>query len=164
MDKHIDLPLFTNAVFHGAGYDAQKDHARLSGNLKKVHTFMHTSLQFNRKRTLREIATHTGVPEASASACLRTLRNQYGYVIEKDRIGKGGTWQYWIAGGGMGVHSRNPRKMKPIGDPELFGKMMQAIYAYAKDHSEDTGISMAMTETADAWAHDMAERIRKAGA
>ena len=174
-----DLPLFSDAVFHGAGYDKQKDHDRLSGNMRKVYDVMAD----HQRHTLREISERTGVPEASASACLRTLRNQYGYVIDKERVGHeaAGTWQYWIAAGGMGVHSRAPRKMKPIGDPELFGQMMRQVYAIAKagrtpllpidfvygastaDAFHDC-VAPGMDMAALKWLHDMVLRVKKAGA
>lgn len=58
------------------------------------------------------------------------------------------------------------RKMRPIGDPVLFGKMMHGIYAHANAaFMEDDSINCAMMEGhATAWARDMAERIRKQAA
>ena len=153
------LPLFAAAKFHGAGYDEAKDKKRLTGQLQSVYDCMSDG----HKRTLRDIAAFTSAPEASVSAALRTLRNQFGYVIEKERrVHDGGTWQYWIAGGGMGEHTRTPRKMKPIGEPELFGAMMREIYALANTPREKA--SFARMEFAGSnWMTDMVERIRKAG-
>ena len=166
-----DLPLFEQAKFHGAGYDAAKDHARLTGQLKKVHDILIAAMDIDsllpRMLSLRDISGRTGVPEASASACLRTLRNQFGFVIDKQRVKEhGGTWVYWISGGGMGEYSRKPRKMKPIGDPALFGEMMRCVYAMAHGGYSSFGLArkdsdeaLSMAQAGGTWLADLAHRI-----
>lgn len=76
-----DMPLFENTKFHGAGYDEAIDKARLTGQLSKVFDVMRDG----QKRTLREISTMTNAPEASVSAALRSLRNQFNCIVEKER-------------------------------------------------------------------------------
>lgn len=56
--------------FDGADYESEKDHARLSGQIKRVFDLM----QDEQWRTLDEIASATGDPHASISAQLRNLR------------------------------------------------------------------------------------------
>lgn len=152
---------FDDAKFFGGGYDKEKDHQRLTGQLKAVHDLM---IDGN-KRTLRQISDATNSPEASVSAALRTLRNQYGFVIAKDRARiDGGTWMYWIAGGGMGEASRTKKKMKPIGDPRLFGEMMRCIYAHANTPYPDADkvdVCVVMEGAALAWIYELSARIRR---
>lgn len=149
------MPDFDDTIFFGGGYEESKDKKRLAGQLKKVHDFM---LDF-KAHTLAEISQATDAPESSVSACLRTLRNQYGFCIEKERVKDGaGTWHYWVGGGGLGIYSRNPRKMKPIGNAAKFGAMMQAIYAYA---AQCDLINLAeIRKQSEIWALDFAEQIR----
>lgn len=46
---------------------------------------------------------------------------------------------------------------KPVGNPELWGKYWQAIYAYANDAKLENLIKMR--EAGMEWAHDMAHKI-----
>ena len=56
--------------FDGSDYESDKDHARLSGQIKRVFDL----IQDGQWRTLDEIAKVTGDPHASVSAQLRHLR------------------------------------------------------------------------------------------
>lgn len=56
--------------FDGADYESEKDHERLSGQIKRVFDLM----QDGQWRILDEIASATGDPHASISAQLRNLR------------------------------------------------------------------------------------------
>ena len=157
----MNTPSFENTKFHGDGYEAATDNKRLVGHLRKVFDVMID----HRRHTLAELSARTGVPEASVSACLRSLRNQHGYVILKERqIAGKGTWQYWIAGGGMGEAARTRRKMKPVGDPEKFGKMMQAMYARGAimggNYESQKDTVEALREAVGQWVNDMVLRIK----
>ena len=88
---------FNATKFHGAGYDKEIDHTRLSGQLKRIYDFM--SKYKDRWVTLEEISQHCHAPEASASAALRSLRNQHGYIVERKRAAADkGLWLYRIEG------------------------------------------------------------------
>lgn len=73
--------------FDGTDYVAERDNARLTGQILRVWECM-ASGQW---RTLREIADITGDPEASVSAQLRHLRKErFGsHKVEREHVGKG---------------------------------------------------------------------------
>jgi hypothetical protein len=79
-------------TFRGATYEASLDSVRLGKQLKTVAALMLDG----RWRTLRDVATTTGYPEASVSARLRDLRKRDylpGVTLESRRI-QGGLWRY----------------------------------------------------------------------
>jgi len=69
--------------FTGSDYSPKLDAARL----EKQHEVIRDLMLDGRARTLSEIATLTGYPEASISAQLRHLRKPKfgGYLVEKKR-------------------------------------------------------------------------------
>jgi predicted transcriptional regulator len=73
------------AHFDGPAYVPALDQARLTGQLQTIFTLMRDG----QWRTLREVETATGFPQASISAQLRHLRKQrFGsYQLEKRRRG-----------------------------------------------------------------------------
>lgn len=90
---------FTGTRFYGAGFDPEQDKKRLTGQLRCIFSFM--ASRCNKWVTLRELSAGTGAPEASASAALRSLRNEHGFIIEKMREEHGrGTWLYKLVGRG----------------------------------------------------------------
>jgi len=158
---------YAETKFFGAGYDPAQDHERLSGQLQRVFDFMTKRPRgFFEWRTLRQISETTGSPEASVSASLRTLRNQHHFVIERRRITEGkGTFAYRF-GGPLPEEERitaRIKKMKPVGDPELWGEMMRLVYANAHAKSEGEALKV-LEEAQDAfvdWMADMGHRIRR---
>lgn len=80
--------------FDGSDYDPDLDQKRLTGQIKRIFDCMIDG----KWRTLSEIKTETGDPEASVSAQLRHLRKaRLGHhMIEKRRRGKetAGYWEY----------------------------------------------------------------------
>lgn len=73
--------------FNGADYRADRDNARLSGQLQRVFDCM----KGGQWRTLPEIARLTGDPEASISAQLRHLRKDRfgGHTVNREYIADG---------------------------------------------------------------------------
>jgi hypothetical protein len=73
--------------FNGADYIPSRDDARLSGQILRVWDCMKDESW----RTLREIATITGDPEASISAQLRHLRKERfgGHEVEREYVSNG---------------------------------------------------------------------------
>lgn len=73
--------------FYGAGITTQEDVKRVKGGLKKIYLFVRDG----KWHTLRRISAETGVPEASVSAGLRSLRREkYGaHTIQREHIGSG---------------------------------------------------------------------------
>jgi hypothetical protein len=73
--------------FNGADYIPSRDDARLSGQILRVWECMKDESW----RTLREIATITGDPEASISAQLRHLRKERfgGHEVEREYVSNG---------------------------------------------------------------------------
>ena len=93
----VDLGIIPGATpgakFNGDGYDAEKDHARLNGQIRRIYDLMHDG----KWRTLEMIATATGDPPASVSAQLRHMRKPRfgGHTVEKRRVvGTSGLWEY----------------------------------------------------------------------
>jgi hypothetical protein len=78
----------TTPNFDGETYRRALDHARLSGQLKRVYLLMLDG-QWG---TLRGIAAEVLAPEASVSARLRDLKKPKfgGFNIERKRIDDGG--------------------------------------------------------------------------
>ncbi len=74
----------------GSTYNAQRDLARLSDQMRRVYDALSTG----RKFTLRELADAADCPEASASARFRDLK-RLGFAVDKKNLGAG-TWQYFM--------------------------------------------------------------------
>ena len=74
-------------MFNGSDYIPKRDNERLNGQIKRIHALMIDGLP----RTLSQIASVTGDPEASVSAQLRNLKKERfgGYRLEKDYKGNG---------------------------------------------------------------------------
>lgn len=74
-------------TFYGEGFDIDRDQIRLTAGLKKVYDV----LKDEGWHTLADIEEKTGVPEASASAAMRTLRRPEngGYFIDRRYISNG---------------------------------------------------------------------------
>ena len=82
----------------GTTFDRKRDGARLNAQEKRVFNLMRDGQQ----RSLREISSITGDPEASVSARLRGFRKM-GYIVEGKYISRG-LWHYRLirdAGGGQ---------------------------------------------------------------
>jgi len=76
-----------NLWFDGDDYNHERDSERLTGQLLRIFEVV----KDGKWRTLKEIAQHTGDPEASISAQLRHLRKpRFGsHEVEKEYIDKG---------------------------------------------------------------------------
>jgi hypothetical protein len=87
-------PVPLGAEFNGPAYDHDADHARLTGQILRVHGCMIDGVW----RTLGEIEGLTGDPQASISAQLRHLRKKkFGrFIVEKRPRGDRelGLWAY----------------------------------------------------------------------
>ena len=73
--------------FNGADYNADRDNARLSGQLRRIWEIVIDGRWY----TLKDIAIRTGDPEPSISAQLRHLRKPRfgGYIVEREYIANG---------------------------------------------------------------------------
>lgn len=90
------MSVILGGEFNGPVYDHDADHARLTGQLKRVYDCMADG----QWRTLAEIEAVTGDPPASISAQLRHLRKQrFGaFIVEKRSRGERehGLWEYQL--------------------------------------------------------------------
>lgn len=86
--------LRTGPHFNGSDYSPRHDHARLTGQILRVFSYMRTGTWY----TLHELAARTGDPHSSVSAQLRNLRKPRfgGFAIEKRYRGDrgDGLWEY----------------------------------------------------------------------
>lgn len=133
------------------GTDLQpEDYSRLGGQLKKVYELMIDG----KKRSTYKISEELNIPAASAHRHLSTLRTQYGFIIEKELIADG-LWLYQIIK--KGNLAKKPKKLKPIGNAELFGAMMQAIHAYGAQPTQENNGLLSYHSTK--WAMALAGEI-----
>jgi len=74
--------------------DPHIDFDRLQGQTRKIYNLMSDGIF----RTLAEIESITGYPQASISAQLRHLKKLRfgGHAVTKQRRGHGGTWEYQL--------------------------------------------------------------------
>jgi len=90
------MPVPQSGHFFGPTYNPKYDYDRLNANLKKLY-FLMTDAKW---RTLQEINYTTGIPEASASAGLRSLQHVKfgGHRLEHQYRGppKDGLYEYQI--------------------------------------------------------------------
>ena len=79
--------------FQGSTYSRERDRGRLFAQLQDVFALM----KDGRWRTLGNIASATGHPEASVSARLRDLRKEArgGHTVERRYVG-GGLYEYRV--------------------------------------------------------------------
>ena len=84
------------ARFNGSDYVPELDDQRLQGQIKRIYELM----KDGKFRTLSEIETLTGDPQASISAQLRHLRKERfgGFVVNRRRRGerKEGLFEYQL--------------------------------------------------------------------
>lgn len=107
--------------FDGETYRRALDHERLGAQLLRVGTFMAEGDW----RTLRDIGTATGDPEASVSARLRDLRKRKfgGHTVERERLA-GGLYRYRLVkvdranDDDWGEASRKPKPPEPDPQPQ----------------------------------------------
>ena len=93
-DLFGDVPLpEPKRAFDGATYDAERDYARLNGQLGRVYQLM----KDGHWRTLGHIAALVNGTEAAVSAKLRDLRKaKYGALVVERRHIKRGLFQYRV--------------------------------------------------------------------
>lgn len=82
--------------FDGAGYQAELDFVRLTGQMERIYNLM----QDGEWRTLQQISKATNSPESSASAQLRNFRKpRFGsFIVNRKRV-VGGLWAYQLKAG-----------------------------------------------------------------
>jgi len=97
MTDQLDLipppvPWWKASKFSGSDVSA-KDQERLAGQIKRIYTLMIDG----QWRTLAEIETATGDPQASISAQLRNLRkHDFGYHTVAKRRRSESQWEYRV--------------------------------------------------------------------
>lgn len=150
---------FENTKFSGGDYDEAKDKLRLIGQMRRIFDYM-VSIQDNGTYvTLAEISAMTGAPVNSISAALRAFRNQHGYDVQVKRDG-GGKNMSGLHFYRLGAYVGKPKKkMKPIGDPKLWGEYMRSLYAFANARTWENhqDIERALI----AWSEDFKLKIFK---
>lgn len=158
---------FKDADFKGAGYDPERDQKRLAGAVLRVYKTLSEPVGMGfRWMTLRDIAERSRTPEASASAHIRTLRNEFFLQTETDRRSDG-VWVYRYKGPMTQeeiAQLRQKRKSKPkrkaVGNASLWNTMFEKIYESAVRQDDDAA-KIARDDALAAWADDLEEAIRK---
>ena len=93
--RSLTTTAVASTVFSGRTYSHVVDGVRLKGQLGDVFSLM----EDREWRTLREISSVTGHPEASVSARLRDIRKENifrNYTMAARRKETGGTWEYRV--------------------------------------------------------------------
>ncbi len=146
---------FTATKFGGSDF-TEDDRERMGEAMQRVYKYLQPK-QPNEWFTLERIAEETGVPQSSVGSYLCYLRRDFGYEVPKKHSGHG-LYFYQL---GQKLNKPRKKKMKAIGDKELFGEMMRGIYACAMDDSEANQLSMQCSTLA--WASDLMIKIRMKG-
>lgn len=147
---------FASTRFGGSDYNPARDRARMSEAMlcvfdvmaERPHDWFH----------LEELAHLTGVPQSSVGSYLCYLRRDFHFKVPKE-YEKNGLYRYKL-GDRMSpeeIKEKQIKKMKPIGDKELFGEMMRSMYACAHEYSVDN--LQSMEGATKAWQDDMVDRI-----
>ena len=91
------LELFKNTRTYGPDYNCEIDGSKIERQHETIRDYMWDGTW----RTLSEIESATGYPQASVSAQLRHLRKPaFGaHTVEKRRRAGAGTWEYRIKKG-----------------------------------------------------------------
>ena len=137
--------LAENPTFFGDDYQRERDYTRLAEGMRLVYRHMRDE----QWHTLEDISEATGVPEASASADLRSLRRPEngGYYIEKVFVKKG-LYKYRL------LHNRRTNYKKKVTKED-------AALTHARAHAH---MIMGMTEFSGSFIdchRDTAERVSK---
>lgn len=147
---------FEAARFYGTDL-TDADGKRLRGALKRVWAVVGDG----QWRTNDAVGTLAKCPAASAHRHISTLRTQFGVKTDKKKVGPG-QWVYAVIG--VSAPARTRRKMKPIGDPALWGNVMRFIYAkaFSKTEGDLMDNAAALSRSLEEWADDMEQRVKKA--
>jgi hypothetical protein len=105
IDGTEELPLLGYMRFNGADYKPNRDDGRLGAQIQKIFTLMQDGIW----RTLPQIETQTGYPQASISAQLRHLRKERfgGHIVERRYI-ENGLYEYCLIVNKKGRHKDGP--------------------------------------------------------
>lgn len=150
----------SEAQFFGAGYDAAEDSKRLKGALCWIFRVMafRPDQVTTRWLTLREISDATASPEASVSASIRTLRNQYGFIIECKRKEKGsGVHLYRLTGKDPSqVKKKGKKRIAPMGDEALWSEFSHLHAVWEQNPTAQN--RMAAQFVLDKWNNNLFNR------
>lgn len=142
--------------FHGVTYDEAKDKKRFSSQLLRIADVLSSGQEYD-SQSLCMLAS---VSFSALRNRISDLRVYHAFKIEAKRV-KNGLWKYRFLGrmttDEHEKYLKSLRKLKPIGDKELFGEMLRTIYAYA--HQGDL-VNLADLETAAInWAKDLSTKV-----
>jgi hypothetical protein len=116
--------------------------------------------------TADEMAEHLGVSLLSVRPRFSELAAQ-GMIVDTGIRRQNRSGHYAMVWRMVnGEPKKKCRKMKPVGNKELWGKLMQSIYIHAHTDGDRQGQQIAMVSAATEWAYDMSKRIHavRAGA
>lgn len=138
--------------FHGESYIEDLDRDRLTGQVKRLFEVLKSGVAYR----CDELSELSNVAMGSIPKRASDLRIYHGYIIEANRVTDCGLHTYQLIGR-EDKTKKVKKKIKPIGNPELFGKMLEAINAYAaKPTQENNGL---MSNAANKWALSFAGEI-----
>jgi hypothetical protein len=144
------------ARFHGETYDENLDKKRLTSQLSRIADVLGGGAVF----TSTELCEKASVSFSSLRNRISDLRVYYAFNITVKRV-KDGLWNYQCVGKMTpeehATYLADLRKKKPIGNPELWGKMWQAIYIDAA--GSDLVTQAQMAKAAHDWAASMSHKI-----
>lgn len=121
---------FTATRFGGSDYDADRDLARMSDAMGRVFEVMIRDPE--QYFSLQELARASRVPQSSVGSYLCYLRRDFFFTVPKKHV-ENGLYLYKLGRrfSADEILERKAKKIKPVGDKELFGEMMRSMYAYA---------------------------------
>jgi len=156
VNKQVELD-FTATKFDGSDYDPDRDQARMSEAMGRVFEVMIRDPE--QYWSLRDLAKESEVPQSSVGSYLCYLRRDYFYTVPKKHV-ENGLYLYKLGRrfNEDEILERKAKKIKPVGDKELFGEMMRSIYAYA--HLPLSTNLDAMVIGTEAWRNNFINKIR----
>jgi len=121
---------FTSTRFGGSDYDPDRDQARMSEAMARVFGVMIRDPE--QYWSLRDLARASQVPQSSVGSYLCYLRRDFFFTVPKRHV-ENGLYLYKLGRrfNANEILERKAKKIKPVGDKELFGEMMRMMYAYA---------------------------------
>jgi len=146
----------SKTLFHGITYDEKLDRKRFTAQLKRIADTLQATDWINAD----DLCAQSSVSYSALRNRISDLRVYHAFKIQAERV-RDGLWRYRFDGL-MTVEEHckylaDLKKKKAAGDPELWGKMWQAIYAFA--FQSDLVNEAAARAAAERWALNMAHRI-----
>lgn len=157
MSNRLDVE---QTLFHGNTYNEERDKTRLTSSLLRLTDI----LENNKNIWIRsdDLCKMAKVSKNSYRNRLSDLRIYHSMLIEAVNV-KNGLWKYRFSGyrtkdqQNKYLHDLKVKRTKPLGNKELWGKMLETIYIYGNKPVANN--KALMQQSCIAWAEAFAGEI-----